>query len=129
MTTLILRAASRRRLMAGLAAGLLTVPVLAQAQTAPQTAVTLFNVIGPRDAVVVGLTASEMAALGGANPTEALARKIAGEGQMTVWHYVVTRGEGGTLVMAPADKVALMAAGIVRIEPYRPAHPVMPPRS
>jgi hypothetical protein len=133
MTTLILRAASRRRLIAGFAAGLLAaplaVPALAQAPSAPQPLVTLFNVVTPRDTMVIGVTAAEMAALGGSNPTEALARKIAAEGQMTVWHYVVGRGEGGALVMAPADKVALMAAGIVRIEAYRPAHPVVAPRS
>lgn len=132
MTTLILRAASRRRLIAGFAAGLIAatvaVPAMANAQAAP-AAVTLFNVVSPRDTMVIGLTAAEMAALGGSNPTEALARKIAADGQMTVWHYVVGRGEGGTLVMAPADKVALMAAGIVRIEPYRSAHPVVAPRS
>ncbi len=129
MTTLILRTASRRRLIAGFAAGLVAMPVLAHAQSAPQAPVTLFNVVSPRDTMVIGLTAAEMSALGGSNPTEALARKIAADGQMTVWHYVVGRGEGGSLVMAPADKVALMAAGIVRIEPYRPAHPVVAPRS
>lgn len=133
MTTLILRAASRRRLLAGLSAGLvagsLAVPAFAQTAAAPQAAVTLFNVVSPRDTMVIGLTAAEMSALGGSNPTEALARKIAADGQMTVWHYVVGRGEGGTLVMAPSDKVALMAAGIVRIETYRPAHPVVAPRS
>lgn len=126
MTAIILRNSARRRLVLGALLASFVAPALAQ--SAP-TGVTLFTIVGPRDTVVVGLTAAEMAALGGGNPTEALARKIAADGQMTVWHYVVGRGEGGSLVMAPSEKVALMAAGIVRIEPHRAAHPVMAPRS
>lgn len=131
MTALMLRHANRRRMLAGLAAGATLAGVAgvgALAQPAPEAGITLFTVVGPRDTVVVGLTAAEMAGLGAGQPVEALARKIAAEGQMTVWHYGVRRGDGGALVMAPTVKVALMAAGIVRIEPYRPAHPVVAPR-
>lgn len=129
MTALMLRQANRRRVLASLAAGAAAVPFAlgpALAQSAP--AVTLFNVVGPRDTIVVGLTAAEIAALGSGDPVEALARKIAAGGQMTVWQYGVRRGDGGALVMAPTGKVALMAAGIVRIEPYRAAHPVVAPQ-
>jgi hypothetical protein len=129
MTTLMLRQANRRRVLASLAAGAAIIPfALGPALAQPAPAVTLFNVVGPRDTIVVGLTAAETAALGSGNPVEALARKIAAEGQMTVWQYGVRRGDGGALVMAPTAKVALMAAGIVRIEPYRAAHPVVAPQ-
>ena len=99
----------------------------AVAQTAAP-AVRLFKVVSPRDEIVVGLTEQELAALQGTSPAEALAKKIAADGQMTVWQYAVSRGDGGRLVMAPLAKVGLMAAGIVRIEPYQPAHPVIAPR-
>ena len=129
MTTLMLRQANRRRVLASLAAGAAVIPFApGPALAQPAAAVTLFNVVGPRDTIVVGLTAAETAALGSGNPVEALARKIAAEGQMTVWQYGVRRGDGGALVMAPTGKVALMAAGIVRIEPYRAAHPVVAPQ-
>lgn len=130
MTTLVLRQANRRRVLA-LAAGAALAPVAlapALAQSAPPSGMTLFNVVGPRDTIVVGLTAAEIAALGGGNPVEALAKTIAARGQMTVWQYGVRHGDGGALVMAPTAKVALMAAGIVRIEPYRAAHPVVAPQ-
>jgi hypothetical protein len=99
----------------------------AMAQGSPTPAVRLFKVVSPRDEIFVGLTAQELAALQGSSPAEAMAKKIAAEGQMTVWQYSVRRGDGGTLVMAPLAKVSLMAAGIVRIEPYQPAHPVIAP--
>lgn len=91
-------------------------------------AVRLFKVVSPRDEILVGLTEPELAALQGASPAEALARTIAADGQMTLWQYSVRRGEAGQLVMAPLAKVSLMAAGIVRIEPYQPAHPVVAPQ-
>jgi len=126
MTALILRQANRRRILASLAAAAVVPFALAPA-LAETAAVTLFNVVGPRDTIVVGLTAAEVAGLGAGNPVETLAKTIAARGQMTVWQYGVRRGDGGALVMAPTAKVALMAAGIVRIEPYRAAHPVVAP--
>ncbi len=127
MTALILRQANRRRILASLAAAAVVPFGLAPA-LAETAAVTLFNVVGPRDTIVVGLTAAEVAGLGAGNPVEALAKTIAARGQMTVWQYGVRRGDGGALVIAPTAKVALMAAGIVRIEPYRAAHPVVAPQ-
>ena len=101
--------------------------VAAVAQTAPAPGVRRFKIVSPRDEVIVGLTAQEFAALQGASPAEAMAKKIAADGQMTVWQYSVRRGDGGALVMAPLASISLMAAGIVRIEPYQAAHPVIAP--
>jgi hypothetical protein len=127
MTALILRQANRRRILASLAAAAALAPLAIAPVLAETAAVTLFNVVGPRDTIVVGLTAQEIAGLGAGNPVETLAKTIAARGQMTVWQYGVRRGDGGALLMAPTAKVALMAAGIVRIEPYRAAHPVVAP--
>lgn len=99
----------------------------AVAQTASAPGVRLFKVVSPRDEIFIGLTAQELAALQGASPAEAMAKKIAADGQMTVWQYSVRRGDGGALVMAPLARISLMAAGIVRIEPYQAAHPVIAP--
>lgn len=115
----------RRLVLLGALASALSGAAVAQGSATP--AVRLFKVVSPRDEIFIGLTAQEFAALRGSSPAEAVAKKIAAEGQMTVWQYSVRRGDGGTLVMAPLAKVSLMAAGIVRIEPYQPAHPVIAP--
>lgn len=115
----------RRLVLLGALASALSGAAVAQGSATP--AVRLFKVVSPRDEIFIGLTAQELAALQGASPAEAVAKKIAADGQMTVWQYSVRRGDGGTLVMAPLSKVSLMAAGIVRIEPYQPAHPVIAP--
>ncbi len=99
----------------------------ASAQASGPAAVTLFKVISPRDEMFIGLTAAELGALTGTSPAEAISKKIVADGQMTVWQYAVRRGDGGALVMAPVAKVAIFAAGIVRIEPYAATHPVVAP--
>jgi hypothetical protein len=88
----------------------------------------LFRVISPRDEIFVGISNEELAALGSGAQAELIARKIATDGQMTLWRYSVQRGADGGLVMAPAGKVGLFAAGIVRIEPFTAAHPVVMPQ-
>lgn len=93
----------------------------------PLPLVTLFKVVGPRDEIFIGLLTAELQALGGGSHAEAISRKVAAEGQMTVWRYAVRRGENGALVMAPVAQVGIFAAGIVRIEPYSTAYEVLVP--
>ncbi len=93
----------------------------------PLPPVTLFKVVGPRDEIFIGLLTAELAALGGNSPVEAVSRKVAAEGQMTVWQYSVRRGDGGALVMAPVAKVGIFAAGVMRIEPYTTSYQVITP--
>ena len=102
-------------------AGALSTPVKAAG------GVTLFKVVTPKDDMFVGLSAEELDKLGAGAPVEALAKKIAAEGQMTLWQYGVKHGEQGQLVFAPIGKVSVFAAGIVRIEPYKPAYDVIAP--
>jgi hypothetical protein len=120
-------ASPRRTVLFGaLAAATLFSSVASQAST--QAAVTLFKVIGPRDEIFIGLTAAELGALAGGSPAEAISKKVAADGQMTVWQYSVRRGDGGALVMAPLAKVGIFAAGIVRIEPYTAAYQIVAPQ-
>ncbi|MBN8937868.1 MAG: hypothetical protein J0H01_00170 [Rhizobiales bacterium] len=117
---------SRRLLMAGglaaMAAGMAATPASAAA------AMTLFKVISQRDEIFVGIPATDLAALGSGPQAELISRKIAADGQMSLWRYSVQRGADGTLVMAPMGKVGVFAAGLVRIEPFTPAHPVVAPQ-
>jgi hypothetical protein len=97
------------------------------AQASAADAVTLFKVISPRDEIFVGVPAAELAAMGQGAPAEAIARKVAADGQLSLWQYSVQRGTNGALVMAPVARIGVFAAGIVRIEPFTPAHPVVAP--
>lgn len=119
--------ATRRAGLVGAFAAVTTVvTALSAAAQTPAESVTLFKVVSPRDEVIVGVTRAEFPALAGGG--DALARKIAADGQMSVWRYTVGRGEGGALAMVPSGRVSLFAAGIVRIEPYAATHPVVAPR-
>ncbi|WP_439574689.1 hypothetical protein [Phreatobacter sp.] len=93
----------------------------------PLPTVTLFKVVGPRDEIFIGLLTAELQALGGGSHAEAISRKVASEGQMTVWRYAVSRGPDGALVMAPVAQVGIFAAGIMRIEPYSTSYAVLAP--
>ena len=90
------------------------------AALAQQPAVQLFKVITAKDDVEVGLPADELNALGG---LEGLAKKIAAEGQMTVWQYAVHKNASGDLEHAPVKKVAIFKTDTLRIEPFNPGAP------
>jgi hypothetical protein len=119
--------APRRTVLFGALAAATLFSQSAQALT-PLPPVTLFKVISPRDEIFVGLLTAELETLGAGSPAEAMAKKIAADGQMTVWQYSVRRGDGGALVMAPVARVGIFAAGIVRIEPYATSYQVLSPR-
>ena len=89
--------------------------------------VSLFKIVTPRDEMFIGLTAEELARLGPGTAVETLAKKIAADGQMTLWQYAVKCGADGKMVFGPSAKVAVFAAGVVRIEPYKPAYEVIAP--
>ncbi|MGO9004494.1 MAG: hypothetical protein ACLQIQ_05885 [Beijerinckiaceae bacterium] len=89
--------------------------------------ITLFKIVTPKDDIFVGLTAEELEKLDKGAPVEVLAKKIAAAGQLTLWQYGVKHGEQGQLVFAPTGRVSVFAAGVVRIEPYKPAYEVIAP--
>ena len=116
----------RFRRLAGLGAALamfnLAGPALAQ-NPAPQ----LFRVVGARDEVTIGVTASEFAAMGGAPDVARLAQALVADGQLTAWQYVVGRGPEGTTRYVTSRRIAILRHDAMRIEPYAAALPVSPP--
>ena len=100
--------------------GLLTAALLAAA-AAPGAAQTkdtsLFKVVSVKDEVVIGLSAAELAALGG-NDAGAVAKALAAKGTLTVWQYAVRKAANGDLEQAPRAKIGLIAHDSLRVEPY-----------
>ena len=111
-----------RRLAAALPMAALVLPAAAQT-----TAVHLFKIISPRDEVTIGLTDAELDALGSGPAVERIARRLAAEGQVTAWRYVVGRAPDGSTRYGTTARVAIMRQDTYRIEPYTAALPVAPP--
>lgn len=96
----------------------------ALAQTAPPQ---LYRVIGGRDEVTIGVTASEFAAMGGEPGVARLAQALVADGQLTAWQYTVGRGPDGTTRYVTSRRIAILRQDATRIEPYTAALPVSPP--
>jgi hypothetical protein len=118
--------ASRRTALA-LAMGMMTMAANVFETAHAAGSVSIFKIVTPKDEVFVGVPEDELAKLGAGAPVEALAKKIAADGQMTLWQYAVKHNDKGDLVHAPLAKISIFAAGVVRIEPYKPAYPVVAP--
>ena len=111
-----------RRLALALPAFLLARPAAAQA---PE--VLLFRVVSQRDEIIIGLTPAELEALGTGPEAERIARRLAAEGQVGAWRYVVGRAPDGSTRHAATGRIAILKQDTYRIEPYAPALPVAPP--
>jgi hypothetical protein len=116
-------AASLRRALLGAAL------LLAAAPAAAQAPVELFRIITVRDAVVVGATPAELAAMGRGAPLDVLAARLQAAGQVSLWAYASGRAPDGSLRLNPTGRVAIFRTDTLRIEPYAPALPVAPPPS
>jgi hypothetical protein len=99
-------------------------PTLADGQ---DKAVKLFKVISPKDDTLVGITETELRSYGTGADIDNLMQRLASAGQLTLWQYATRKGSDGALRLAPAQRIGVFAAGTVRIEPYAPALPVLPP--
>lgn len=106
---------------------LLAVASLAAPATAAADAVTLLQVVGPPDTVVIGISADERAAWRRGEAVTVVAERLHAAGTITVWHDAVGRAADGSLQMQPRARIALLRHEAMRIEPYRAAHPVVPP--
>ena len=99
---------------------LLAIALLA-ASVAPVAAQTkdtsLFKVVSVKDEIVIGLTAEELAALGGSD-AGAVAKALSQKGTLTVWQYAVRKAANGELEQAPRAKIGLIAHDSLRVEPY-----------
>lgn len=115
--------ATRRALLGSLAAAPL-MPAFAGAQAAP---IRLFRVVTTRGEVTLGFTQADLAGLGEGDAVERIARALARDGQVSGWHYTVTRAADGSTHFATRDKVAVMRQDGVMVEAYTPALPVLPP--
>ncbi|MCZ7658185.1 MAG: hypothetical protein M5U07_10160 [Xanthobacteraceae bacterium] len=110
----------------GVAALLLAAVPAAQAQTKDQP-MTLFKIITVKDEIVIGLSESELAQIGGGD-AGSVARALAGRGELTVWRYAVRKNAGGELAQAPLARVGLIAHSSLRVEPYATPLKVIPPQ-
>jgi hypothetical protein len=90
-------------------------------------AVILLQVVGPRGNVLIGVAAQELDAWGRGGAVTVVAERLIAAGTITVWQYAVGRAADGSLRPQPRERIALLRNDAIRIEPYRAAHPVMPP--
>jgi hypothetical protein len=100
--------------------GVLTIALLA-ASAAPIVAqskdTNLFKVVTVKDEVIIGLSASELVALGG-DDAGAVAKALVSKGTLAVWQYAVRKAGNGDLEQAPRAKIGLIAHDSLRVEPY-----------
>jgi hypothetical protein len=87
--------------------------------------INLFKVVTIKDEIVIGLSADELKATGGAD-AGAVAHALAQKGDMTVWQYNVHRGANGELQFAPTAKIGLIANSSLRVEPYTTPYTIVP---
>jgi len=110
--------------------GLALPVVLGFAATArAQDAVKLFKVITAKDEITIGVTASELKAMGAGEDVKVLAQKVVADGQITVWQYAVGRDAAGALQMNPLKRVAILKNDTLRIEPATTPYKITPPKS
>jgi hypothetical protein len=89
----------------------------------PVMAETLFKIITVKDDIVVGLNDAELKDLGG--DAGGIAKAIAQRGSLTLWQYAVTQKDGERMV-APRQKVGVLANASLRVEPYSQPFKVLP---
>lgn len=111
-----------RRLALALPALALALPAAAQ-----QAGVMLFRIVSQHDEVIIGVTPAELAAMGSGPEAERIARKLAADGQVGAWRYVVGRAADGSTRYGATGRIAILRQDTYRIEPYTAAIPVAPP--
>lgn len=119
----------RTATLAGLAL-LVAMAVAGAVQAAESTAkngVHLFTVTSAKDEIVIGLTETEVPALASRAPLSAIAGMLASDGRLSAWRYAPSRGEDGVIRQAPAYRVAIFAAGTIRLESYSSDQEVVAP--
>jgi hypothetical protein len=85
----------------------------------------LFKIIGAKDDIIIALSASDTAAIGGNDVTH-IGRALTGNGELTVWQYGVRRGADGQPEHAPLKRVSLIGRDSLRVEPYTTPQRVAP---
>jgi len=96
---------------------------VALAVAAPVCAETLFKIVTVKDEIVVGLNDAELKDLGG--DAGGTAKAIAAKGSLSLWQYAVTQKDGERMV-APRQKIGVLANASLRVEPYQQPFKVLP---
>lgn len=99
----------------------------ARAQGAGTSGVHLFTVTSATDEIVIGLSEAEMPALAARAPVAVVADLLAAEGRLSAWRYAPSRGTDGVIRQAPVHRVAIFAAGTIRLESYMSDQEVLAP--
>jgi hypothetical protein len=89
----------------------------------PASAETLFKIVTVKDDIVVGLSDAELNELGG--DAGGIAKAIAAKGSLSLWQYAVTQKDGERMV-APLQKIGVLANASLRVEPYKQPFKVLP---
>lgn len=84
----------------------------------------LFKIVTSRDDVVVGFSATDLAAFGGAD-APAIGRKLVADGSLGAWQYAVRRAADGSLEQGPLRQVSILAHDSVRVEPHSSPLPII----
>ena len=93
----------------------------------PEAKMKLFKIVSMRDETVIGVKSEDLRNFGKSGDLENLAQHMSTVGQMVVWQYAAKKGTDGQLQQAPAQRIAVFASGISRIEPYATPLPVVMP--
>jgi hypothetical protein len=93
------------------------------AVTTSASAETLFKIVTVKDDVVVGLNDAELNELGG--DAGGIAKAIVSKGSLSLWQYAVTQKDGERMV-APLQKIGVLANASLRVEPYKQPFKVLP---
>ena len=88
----------------------------------------LLTVVSARDEVVIGLTENEVPALAARSAVGVVADLLAAQGRLSAWRYAPTRGEDGVIRLMPIYRLAIFAAGTIRLEPYVAEQDVVAPQ-
>jgi len=89
----------------------------------PASAETLFKIVTVKDDIVVGLNDAELSEFGG--DAGGIAKAIAAKGSLPFWQYAVTQKDGERMV-APLQKIGVLANASLRVEPYKQPFKVLP---
>lgn len=108
-------------------ATLLAFGVTAAGAAAQEKKMKLFKVVTQRDETVIGIKEEELRTFGPAGDLDNLAQRLGTAGMIVVWQYAPRKGSDGQLQQAPAQRIAVFASGIARIEPYATPLPVVAP--
>ena len=75
-----------------------------------------FKIISVRDEIIIGIADDDSTQVEGHDAC-AVARALLVHGELTVWQYVVRRGDDGDLVLAPLECVSILNHERLRVEP------------